>query len=89
MKTPLIQTTSAKIDTSTSLHVMSFYIYQKLKITKALMSHFIFILVDHSRVRLSTIQGQKKTSDYINANFIDGYQKCNAYIGTQGMKRAR
>lgn len=48
-----------------------------------------FILDDHSRVRLSTIPGQKKTSDYINANFIDGYQKCNAYIGTQGKDKCK
>lgn len=39
---------------------------------------------DHSRVILSQASGQKKTSDYINANYIDGYHKYNAYIGTQG-----
>ncbi|XP_030370999.1 tyrosine-protein phosphatase 99A isoform X2 [Scaptodrosophila lebanonensis] len=39
---------------------------------------------DHSRVHLHPTPGQKKNLDYINANFIDGYQKSHAFIGTQG-----
>ncbi|XP_048580737.1 tyrosine-protein phosphatase Lar isoform X2 [Nematostella vectensis] len=38
---------------------------------------------DHSRVRLSYINGIEG-SDYINANFCDGYRKERAYIATQG-----
>lgn len=39
---------------------------------------------DHSRVHLRPPSGQKKSLDYINANFIDGYHKTRAFIGTQG-----
>ena len=40
------------------------------------------IAYDHSRVMLEAITGVDG-SDYINANFIDGYRKTNAYIATQ------
>ncbi|XP_037919169.1 tyrosine-protein phosphatase 99A isoform X3 [Hermetia illucens] len=42
------------------------------------------IAYDHSRVHLHPTPGQKKGLDYINANFIDGYQKARAFVGTQG-----
>lgn len=38
---------------------------------------------DHSRVVLSQ-EDEDPTSDYINANFVDGYKQKNAYISTQG-----
>uniref|UniRef100_T1IWR5 Tyrosine-protein phosphatase non-receptor type 9 n=1 Tax=Strigamia maritima TaxID=126957 RepID=T1IWR5_STRMM len=38
---------------------------------------------DHSRVRLSQIEGDVQT-DYVNANFVDGYKQRNAFITTQG-----
>lgn len=38
---------------------------------------------DHSRVVLAIEDGDP-TSDYINANFVDGYKQRNAYISTQG-----
>lgn len=38
---------------------------------------------DHSRVLLSQIDGDP-TTDYINANFVDGYKQKNAFISTQG-----
>lgn len=46
--------------------------------------HSHFFLDDHSRVHLRSMNGQKKSLEYINANFIDGYQKTRAFIGTQG-----
>ncbi|BHF67113.1 protein tyrosine phosphatase activity [Sparganum proliferum] len=41
------------------------------------------IAYDHSRVLLRQLPGIP-CSDYINANYIDGYQRQNAYIATQG-----
>ncbi|XP_049281384.1 tyrosine-protein phosphatase non-receptor type 9 isoform X1 [Anopheles funestus] len=38
---------------------------------------------DHSRVVLSQ-EEEDPTTDYINANFVDGYKQKNAYISTQG-----
>lgn len=61
--------------------------FRKLFATYLFVFIFIFILFlldDHSRVHLRSTPGQRKTLDYINANFIDGYQKARAFIGTQG-----
>ncbi|XP_071851220.1 uncharacterized protein [Apostichopus japonicus] len=40
---------------------------------------------DHSRVKLEELEGVEQ-SDYINANYIDGYKQPNKFIAAQGPK---
>uniref|UniRef100_A0A7N6C383 Tyrosine-protein phosphatase non-receptor type 9 n=1 Tax=Anabas testudineus TaxID=64144 RepID=A0A7N6C383_ANATE len=43
------------------------------------------LCLDQSRVRLCQLSDDEdETSDYINASFMDGYKRSNAYIATQG-----
>lgn len=41
------------------------------------------LCLDETRVKLAPTPGDP-SSDYINANFVDGYKQKNAYISTQG-----
>lgn len=42
------------------------------------------LCLDRSRVILGPEPGNSRSSDYINANFVDGYKQKKAYIATQG-----
>uniref|UniRef100_A0A8C6TC98 protein-tyrosine-phosphatase n=1 Tax=Neogobius melanostomus TaxID=47308 RepID=A0A8C6TC98_9GOBI len=57
--------------------------HSNLEVNKPKNRYANVIAYDHTRVVLAPIEGILG-SDYINANYIDGYRKQNAYIATQG-----
>ncbi|CDQ83270.1 unnamed protein product [Oncorhynchus mykiss] len=61
--------------------------HSNLEVNKTKNRYANVIAYDHTRVVLAPIEGSSPGilgSDYINANYIDGYRKQNAYIATQG-----
>ncbi|KAJ8406356.1 hypothetical protein AAFF_G00305870 [Aldrovandia affinis] len=54
-----------------------------LEVNKPKNRYANVIAYDHSRVILTSVDAVPG-SDYVNANYIDGYRKQNAYIATQG-----
>ncbi|XP_041752562.1 receptor-type tyrosine-protein phosphatase S isoform X4 [Coregonus clupeaformis] len=61
--------------------------HSNLEVNKPKNRYANVIAYDHTRVILAPIEGSSPGilgSDYINANYIDGYRKQNAYIATQG-----
>ncbi|XP_065118393.1 receptor-type tyrosine-protein phosphatase S-like isoform X4 [Paramisgurnus dabryanus] len=57
--------------------------HSNLEVNKPKNRYANVIAYDHTRVILAQTDGIMG-SDYINANYIDGYRKQNAYIATQG-----
>ncbi|XP_078484648.1 receptor-type tyrosine-protein phosphatase F [Ciona intestinalis] len=60
--------------------------HSSLEVNKPKNRYANVIAYDHSRLTLSPIDGVPG-SDYINANYISGYRRQNAYIATQGPMR--
>lgn len=58
-------------------------LYFRLRANQSKNRYTDVLCYDHSRVCLSLVDGDP-TSDYINANFVDGYKQKNAFISTQG-----
>ncbi|XP_016897881.1 receptor-type tyrosine-protein phosphatase S isoform X10 [Cynoglossus semilaevis] len=58
--------------------------HSNLEVNKPKNRYANVIAYDHTRVILAPIDAGILGSDYINANYIDGYRKQNAYIATQG-----
>ncbi|KAL1129262.1 hypothetical protein AAG570_013791 [Ranatra chinensis] len=57
--------------------------HSNMEVNKPKNRYANVIAYDHSRVILQPVDGIPG-SDYINANYCDGYRKHNAYVATQG-----
>lgn len=57
--------------------------HSNMEVNKPKNRYANVIAYDHSRVILQT-ENNLLGSDYINANYCDGYRKHNAYVATQG-----
>ncbi|KAF4531568.1 hypothetical protein B566_EDAN013572, partial [Ephemera danica] len=55
----------------------------KLRTNLAKNRYTDVLCYDHSRVLLSQSDSSDPSTDYINANFVDGYKQKNAFISTQ------
>ena len=65
------------------LLIYFFSSFFRLKPNAAKNRYTDVLCFDHSRICLSQVDNDA-TSDYINANFVDGYKQKNAFISTQG-----
>ena len=63
-------------------------LFSSMEINKPKNRYANVISYDHSRVVLQPVDGVPG-SDYINANYCDGYRKQNAYIATQVNSKMR
>ena len=63
------------------------FVTSKLKVNLPKNRYTDVLCYDHSRVTLPTSENasdNESTTDYINANFVDGYMQKHGYISTQG-----
>ncbi|XP_017114372.1 tyrosine-protein phosphatase non-receptor type 9 isoform X2 [Drosophila elegans] len=59
------------------------FLHARMRVNLTKNRYTDVLCYDHSRVVLAHEDGDEP-SDYINANFVDGYKQKNAYISTQG-----